>query len=430
MSALDPAATRRRDDAFARLLKSYRPGRPLPQAIYGDPDVFAIDMERIFRRFWLYAGHACTIPEPGDFFTYALGRDSLVFVRDRDGAIRAWHNTCRHRGARFCNAETGKARHFACPYHGWSYGLDGKLLFDPKGEFGVKREDYGLHPVATVEAAGLIFFTLSNDPPPFDDAVATIRRKLGPHGMDRARLAHTKEYTVKANWKLVFENNRECYHCPVAHPEYTIATYDVMRDTAALTGARAAELAEISRATNARFAALGLDTGDAASTMTGSFWRCHRTPLMEGFVTQSLDGMPISTPMGDIKQHDVGTLRITVFPNFWQHASGDHAVATRLTPIDAETTVARVMWFVDKDAVEGRDYTLERLLPLWQLTSEQDWTICQANQAGVMSSRYVPGPLSPKREPNVQHFIDWYRREVSRKPVSKPAKPAAKKKKR
>jgi Rieske 2Fe-2S family protein len=428
MTALDPAAIRRRDAAFARLLKSYRPGRPLPQQCYGDPDVFAIDMERIFRRYWLYAGHACTIPEPGDFFTYEIGRDSLVFVRDRDGAVRAWHNTCRHRGARFCNAQTGRARHFACPYHGWSYGLDGKLLFDPKPEFGVKRADYGLHPVRLVEAAGLLFFTLADDPPSFDDAVATIRRKLAPHGMDRARLAHAKEYTVKANWKLVFENNRECYHCPVAHPEYTIATYDVMRDTSALTGARAAELAAISTAANARFAALGLDTGDAASTMTGTFWRCHRTPLMEGFVTQSLDGRPISTPMGDFKEHDVGTLRITVFPNFWQHASGDHAVATRLTPIDAETTIARVMWFVDKDAAEGRDYTLDRLLPLWQLTSEQDWTICQANHAGVMSSRYVPGPLSPKREPNVQHFIDWYRREALREPGSKPAKPAKKRK--
>jgi Rieske 2Fe-2S family protein len=235
--------------------------------------------------------------------------------------------------------------------------------------------------------------------------------------MERARLAYTADYTIRANWKIVFENNRECYHCPTAHPEYTIATYDVWRDVAATTGARKAELEAKIAAANARFAAMGLDTGDMASTVTGAHWRCHRTPLMEGFVTQSLDGKPISARlMGGFTEHDVGTLRITVFPNFWQHASGDHAVATRLTPIDPLTTQARVMWFVDKDAVEGRDYTLERLLPLWKLTSEQDWSICEHNQAGILSSRYAPGPLSTTREQNVVHFIEWYLREAAVKP--------------
>jgi Rieske 2Fe-2S family protein len=103
-----------------------------------------------------------------------------------------------------------------------------------------------------------------------------------------------------------------------------------------------------------------------------------------------------------------GTLRCTVFPNFWQHASDDHAVATRITPLDATTSQVDVSWFVHKDAVEGRDYDLARLMPFWQRTSEQDWEICEANQAGILSPRYEPGPYSLIRETNVQHFVDWY----------------------
>lgn len=424
------SSLRQRDADFAKLLKTRQPGRPLPQPFYVDPDVFAVDYQRIWGRYWLYAGHSCTIPNPGDFFTYRVGDDSVIFARGPDGTIRAFHNTCRHRGSRVCTAESGTTRSFVCPYHAWTYGLDGQLRMETAREFGVPRAELGLHPVRFVEAAGLLFFTLSDDPPSFDDALVTIRRKLAPHGMERAKLAHTIDYTIKANWKLVFENNRECYHCQPAHPEYTIATYDVWRDLAATTGTRKAELEGKMMAANDRFTALGLDAGDLTSTMTGAYWRCHRTPLMEGFVTQSLDGKPVSTLMGDFKEHDVGTLRITVFPNFWQHASGDHAVATRLTPIDATTTQARVMWFVDKDAVEGRDYTLDRLLPLWQLTSEQDWSICEHNQAGVRSSRYTPGPLSKTREQNVGHFIEWYLREAARRPRLNGAQPKLKARRR
>jgi Rieske 2Fe-2S family protein len=145
--------------------------------------------------------------------------------------------------------------------------------------------------------------------------------------------------------------------------------------------------------------------------MTGDFWRVTRAPLMAGWKTQSLDGSPIAPLMGTMRKKNAwsaGTLRCTVFPNFWQHASDDHAVATRLTPVDAMTTAVDVSWFVHRDAVEGRDYSLEKLMPFWQRTSEQDWAICEANQQGVASPAYEPGPYSRTREVNVQHFIDWY----------------------
>jgi Rieske 2Fe-2S family protein len=132
---------------------------------------------------------------------------------------------------------------------------------------------------------------------------------------------------------------------------------------------------------------------------------------MEGWKTETLDGEPAAPLMGTFRacgEWSMGTLRTTLYPNFWQHANDDHAVATRLSPLDATTTQVDVSWFVHKDAEEGRDYDLDRLLPFWQRTSEQDWSICEANQAGVASPRYEPGRYAKTMESNVQQFVEWY----------------------
>jgi glycine betaine catabolism A len=253
----------------------------------------------------------------------------------------------------------------------------------------------------------VLFVVLGPEPVPFDEGAAEIAAQMQHQGFAKARLAHTIRYTVPANWKLIFENNRECYHCDHAHPEYVKGVYDTARFNDA-------SLPEVDRQTalaNARFTALGLGEAAAASDMTGKYWRVTRAPLMDGWQTQSLDGAPVAPLMGTFRARDqwsAGTLRATVFPNFWQHASDDHAVATRLTPLSATTTQVDVSWFVHADAIEGRDYKLDRLLPFWQRTSEQDWAICTANQAGVSSPAYVPGPYSRTRETNVQQFVDWY----------------------
>lgn len=406
-----PTATARRD-FVRRLAAEQRPGGPLAGPFYTSPEVFQEDLARIWRRYWLYAGHTCQIPRPGDWFTYAVGSDLVIVVRGEKGEIRAFHNTCRHRGSRVCPTETGSSRRLTCPYHAWSYGLDGQLMMDPKAEFGLDRSQLSLHPVEVRTVAGIVFVALSDDPVDFEEASSTIERKLKPHGLERAKLAHKIDYVVKANWKLVFENNRECYHCPPNHREYNLATYDVHRDNAVADPKLRAEMEAIVAETNARFRSLGLDEGDAELTMTDAHWRCRRSPLMKGFTTQSMDGKPVSTLMGDFKERDVGTLRTTVFPNFWQHANDDYACASRLTAISPTETHVRVLWFVDRDAQEGKDYTLDRLLPIWKLTSEQDWDICRWNQQGVSSSRYVPGRYSMTKEQNVAHFIDWYLREV------------------
>ena len=392
---------------IAALRDAYRPGGPLQRAFYTSPAIHNADLDRIWRRHWLYAGHTCQIPNLGDWMTWSIGADQVLLVHGRDGVVRAFHNVCRHRGARICNAGQGNAKLFVCPYHAWTYDLDGRLRTATEREFGVAREDMGLMPIALRDLGGLLFIALGDNPVDFDQPAAEIAPAMAHQGFADAKVAHTIRYRVKANWKLVFENNRECYQCDTAHPEYVSGTYD----TARFDPARVAEVEQMTAGAAHRFDAMGLGSAAASSAMTGNFWRVSRAPLMDGWQTQSLDGRPIAPLMGRMRDLDAwsrGTLRCTVFPNFWQHASDDHAVATRLTPIDAMTTEVDVTWFVHRQAQDGRDYDLARLLPFWQRTSEQDWVICEANQLGVASPAYRPGRYSLTREPNVQQFVDWY----------------------
>ena len=183
------------------------------------------------------------------------------------------------------------------------------------------------------------------------------------------------------------------------------ANYDTARGSAAT-------LAEIADRT-AELRSKGLevdhdDVGLAPFPSPARWWSANRTPTAPGFVTESLDGRPVAPPMGSYGDHDVGTLRSRVLPGFWCHASADHVVTTRILPTGPLETTLDVTWLVASFAEEGRDYALDALLPFWQVTSEQDWALCERNQRGVLSSAYRPGPLSPAKEANVIAFDDWY----------------------
>ena len=266
--------------------------------------------------------------------------------------------------------------------------------------------------------AGLLFVALGDDPVSFDRAAAEVAEKMKHQGLEDAKLAKSVRYTVKANWKLVFENNRECYHCNTAHPEYVQGTYDTARfSPQTLRRSRAAGAR--SRASASR--AWGLGDAMASSEMTGAYWRAARTPLMEGWKTQSLDGKPVAPLMGTFRARNEwsdGTLRSTDVPEF---LAARERRPRGLDPHHADRcrrpAQVDVYWFVHKDAVEGTDYDLEKLMPFWQRTSEQDWDICEANQAGILSPRYEPGPYSQVRETNVQHFVDWYLGALGRRPA-------------
>jgi Rieske 2Fe-2S family protein len=319
---------------------------------------------------------------------------------------------------RLCQEPDGQVRALVCPYHGWTYGRDGALLacggMDRDGD--LDREDYPLHSAHVREVGGLVFVSLAAEPPPFEAAERALGALLAPQGLDRAKVAASRDYLVRANWKLVWENNRECWHCDANHPQYVKANYD----NAPIDDARLrAEIDRIARAASAGLDALGLDIDYREAGMVrfpspDQWWSINRTPLVPGWVSESMDGRPVAPIMGDYPRRNVGTLRMRTMPNFWNHSSSDHSVSTRLAPAGVGHTRINVQWLVHEDAVEGRDYSLDSLLPFWQLTSEQDWELCERNQQGVASSAFSPGPYSSKREYNVIRYVDWYLDAIAR----------------
>jgi Rieske 2Fe-2S family protein len=401
-----------------RLLREHVPGRALAREFQVDAGLYQLDLERIWRRGWLFAGHTCQVDHPGDYFVFDVDVDSLLITRDEGGQLHALHNTCRHRGMRICGTESGHSRRLICPYHQWTYAPSGELLacggMDRDGD--LDRRQFPLHRAHLREVGGLIFVCLAEEPPPFGAAAASLGPMLAPQGLDRARVAAVRSYTVRANWKLVWENNRECWHCDVNHPQYIRANYDHL--PAGDLRLRA-EIDARARALSAALRAHGLEIDHREAGMVrfpepGRWWSINRTPLVPGWVTESMDGQPVAPIMGDYPGREVGTLRMRTVPNFWNHSSSDHAVSTRLAPAGPELTRVQVQWLVREDAVEGRDYRLDALMPFWQLTSEQDWQLCEQNQAGVRSPAFTPGPYSTAREYNVIRWTEWYLAELAR----------------
>lgn len=400
------------------LLAEHKPGYALARAFQTDPGMYQLDLERIWRRGWLFVGHACQVMRPGDYIVFDVDVDSLIVIRGDRGQLHALHNTCRHRGMKICQTEEGQAARLVCPYHQWAYGRDGRLLacggMDRDGD--LDRRAFALHGAHVREVGGLIFVCLAAEPPPFEAASGALGSMLEPQGLERAKVAAVRHYTVRANWKLVWENNRECWHCAANHPQYVKANYDdAPLDDVHLR----AQIAARAEATSAGLRVHGLtidyqEAGMAPFPAPGRWWSINRTPLVPGWVTESMDGQPVAPRMGRYPTRDVGTLRMRTMPNFWSPASGDHVVSTRLTPAGPETTRIQVQWLVDAEAVEGRDYRLETLLPFWELTSEQDWQLCEQNQAGVRSRAFTPGPYSTKREYNVVRWTEWYLGEMTR----------------
>jgi Rieske 2Fe-2S family protein len=401
-----------------RLIAEHEAGHALQREFQTDPGIYQLDLERIWRRGWLFAGHACQVKRPGDYFVFDVDTDSVIVIRGDDEKVHALHNTCRHRGMKVCQAESGHAARIVCPYHQWSYARNGDLVasggMDRDGD--LDRRDYGLHRAHVREVGGLVFVCLAADPIPFELAAQELAPLLGPQGFERAKVAAVRDYEVHANWKLVWENNRECWHCNANHPQYVKANYDnAPIDDPALRR----EIEAQARATSERLAAdsLLIDYREAGMVRFPSpdcWWSINRTPLVEGWVTESMDGQPVAPLMGRYSTRDVGTLRIRTMPNFWNHASSDHTVSTRLAPAGPQTTRVQVQWLVHEDAVEGKDYDLDALLPFWELTSVQDWDLCEKNQAGVSSSAFTPGPYSTKREYNVIRYTEWYLQEIAR----------------
>ena len=400
------------------LLARCRDGQPLPREFYSSEEVYQIDVERVWRRGWVFAGHSCEIPKTGDYITFAMDTDPIVVMRGEDGAARAFHNVCRHRGSIVCTQDHGHETRLVCPYHQWTYRTDGRLLACRGMPDDFDKSQFGLQPVHARELEGLIFICLADTPPDFERAREYLAPLLKPQGLRRARVAKSIDYEIAVNWKLVWENNRECYHCNVNHPQYIKANFDHYNADDTTPRIRERITTQVKRS-EGKWAGDGLAVSHKLTGMTkfpdaerNIWFSANRTALVEGWVSESMNGRQVAPLMGDYKDADVGTLRVRTLPNFWNHSSCDHGVSTRLLPAGPQKTLARVTWLVHENAVEGRDYRLEELLPFWQLTSEQDWEICRNQQRGVNSSAYLPGPYSVHKEYNVDAFVRWYRKQV------------------
>ena len=397
------------EERLAALRTEVKPGHCLPRAFYTDPQIFERDLERMLLRHWFCAGHASSLPAPGDFFLVDLGPESVILCRDRDGAIHALLNVCRHRGSRVCVARSGSAvgGGFTCPYHAWSYGLDGRLRAARGMPDSFRREDAGLKSLRVQVLEGLVFVSFAADPPALDDAARALAAAAGTHGWARARVAHRASFEIRANWKLAVENYMECYHCQPSHAEFA------RRHAYARP---AAQRAEIEHAARARSAALGISIADVdgyglAARPGQESIAVLRSALLEGHLTASPDGRPVAPLMGEFRDYDGSSTYFDVGPISDFLAYADHGLVYRFIPRSVDRTEMEVLWLVHEDAVEGRDYDLARLTWLWQVTSVEDKQIIERNQEGVNSRYYEPGPYS-LQERYAGHFVDWYLTDI------------------
>jgi phenylpropionate dioxygenase-like ring-hydroxylating dioxygenase large terminal subunit len=384
-------------DKITNLLSGYQSGWSLPQPFYTDQEIFEMEWERIWKKYWLFAGTTAAIPKPGDYFTYQAHKDSIVIIRGNNGEVYAHFNTCRHRGSLICLEEKGNTPKLICPYHQWVYDKDGSLLKARLMPDDFDKNEFGLHPVHVKVLEGLIFISLAKDPPSFDKVKKDYDPFLKTFQINDAKVAYTKRYTLRTNWKLVAENFRECYHCGPAHPEYCSAVIGAnLRESAV------EELAVRRVAWQERGLAV-----DNVDFIDDSFHFAVRYPLRPGVLSYSLDGKAVAIPMGEHRDYDAGVLGLVVYPNFWMDAVSDYMWTMRLTAVSPSKTYIDLAWLVDRNAIEGEHYTIERLTDFWRITGEQDWELCENNFSGIESSRYEPGPYAPI-ETDVAKFVDWY----------------------
>lgn len=398
------------DTDVLSLLMARKPGYSLPQAFYTDPDLFQADMHNIYYRDWLMTIATVEIPKTGNYVTLQIGAYSIIIVRGADGAIRSFHNSCRHRGSRICSAAKGSSPKLVCPYHQWTYELDGRLLYAREMDAGFKPAEHGLKPVHCREAAGMVFVCLAAEAPEFDSMRLQAERYFGPHRLDQTRVAFQSTIVEKGNWKLVLENNRECYHCSGSHP----ALCRTFSDDPDLVGGDDSIGSPAGAAHIARCEAAGLPSKYVIAP--SEQWRFVRIPFIGDAVSYTMDGKAaVKKRVGTVPFDNAGSCLFFHYPNTWNHFLSDQALIFRVMPISATETEVTTTWLVNKDAVEGVDYDLKRLTEVWLDTNDEDRRIVEENQIGILSPAYEPGPYSQHQESGVIQFVDWYAATLQRR---------------
>lgn len=383
------------------LIKDCAPGFALPRAFYTRDDIYHHDIHSFWNASWIWVGHTSQIPAAGDFFLFDYGTESVIIVRDRTDNVRAYLNVCRHRGSRVCVEHQGNARVFSCPYHAWTYDLNGQLRggremgpdFDPS--------QYGLFEAHVRVFEGMIFVCTSETAPDIDAGLDLLRPIIAPFDLSNLKIAHSASYPVPANWKLALENYMECYHCAPSHKEYSRS--HSLKDPNSMTEELMTAMQQKGEAAGLLFDEISLPEDGG----TGMNFYTRRYPLYPGYQTGSKTGEPLAPLLGHLTNYDGGTtdLQIGIQNNFLIYS--DYVVGYRFIPTALQETDIHVVWYVRGDAEAGTDYDPDTLTWLWHETSLDDERIIRVNQEGVNSHHFVPGPLS-HMEWGMQSFYDNY----------------------
>lgn len=352
---------------FVQTTGSFIPGaRTMPGEYYNSPEIFAQEQDRLFARGWICVGRADRLATPGDYFVRTIAGDSLIFLRDRSGTVRAFFNVCRHRGTRLCSHDSG---HFSetiqCQYHAWTYATDGRLLGAPHmaEAVGFDKADYPLHQAVVAEWEGFLFVNLDKHAVPFAHSHAPLIGRFARFNLSDLKVGHRATYEVHTNWKLVFQNYNECLHCPVIHPELS-ARMPYMSGANDLT--------------------------------EGPFLGGYMV-ITEPAVSVTMTGNACGLPIADLPAEDRRRAYYYSFqPNMLLSIQPDYVNYYTLWPISPSETRVESEWMFHPESFGSPGFNPQDAIEFWDVTNRQDWRITEESQAGIRSRRYEPGPYSPR----------------------------------
>jgi len=339
--------------------------RTLPARYYTDPALFRVEMDELFGRMWFYAARSQEIERAGQFLLRELNGYNVIVTRNAAGRVNAFHNVCRHRGTRICTEASGQfAGSIQCPYHAWTYDLDGRLIGAPHMEEvpHFRKPDYPLLRVHADEWDGHVFLNLDSQPQPLGAQLGSLVDKFRDWRMSDLRLGRRIVYDVKANWKLIIQNYNECLHCPNLHPALNRLSHYLSGENEPLH----------------------------ATYMGG------RMDLRPGVETLSTDGSCPRAFLPDLSADDRRRVYYyAIFPNMLLSLHPDYMMTHTLWPVAADRTINVCEWHFQaselaKDSSDCVDF--------WDLTNRQDWHVCELSQAGISSRAYVPGPYSNRED--------------------------------
>jgi Rieske 2Fe-2S family protein len=353
--------------SFVKTVDSYRPGaRTLPGSYYTSPETFTEERERIFARHWICVGRADDFALAGEYRVVDVAGESVIVLRDQEGSLRAHYNVCRHRGTRLCDAAHGRlSETIQCPYHAWTYALDGRLIGAPHMHEveGFQKADYPLHSVALDQWEGFVFLCLGATPVPLQVVFEPVRDRFRHFNLSSLISVRRITYEVKANWKLILQNYSECLHCPTIHPELsTKLPY----------------------------------TSGANDLVEGAFLGGYME-IKPPHQSATLSGRVCGVALGDLPAEDrTRAFYYTLFPSMMLSLHPDYAVYYTVWPRSPAESLVDCVWLVHPDSPASPEYRIEDAEAFWDRTNRQDWHICERSQLGVASRVYRPGPYSPR----------------------------------